>query len=120
VAKAGQGVRIPRHFIGQKLERDEAMQSGKYFFYRSRFDALQFSGDGTCRLMSSLTEKLGETATTWGGAVAPVAEWVARAFWSTSTKPVRRLDLPTRLTQRQRQIAKGVPCKAPKNTTPRP
>ena len=65
--------------------------------------------DGSCRLMSSVTERLSETAEIWGRAVAPVAEWVARAFWSTSTKPVRQADLPTRLTQRQRQNAKGDP-----------
>jgi CRISPR-associated endonuclease Cas1 len=74
--------------------------------------------DGSCRLMASFTEKLSETATTWGRAVAPVAEWVARAFWSTSTKPARQTDLPTRLTQRQREIARGNPYKMLKNAAP--
>lgn len=40
--------------------------------------------------------QLSETARTWGRAVAPIAEWVAREFWST----IRRPDTPftTRLT----------------------
>jgi len=56
----------------------------------------------------------------WGRAVAPVAEWVARAFWSTSTKPARLPDLPIRLTQPQRHIAKGDPYNIPTNTVPAP
>ena len=69
--------------------------------------------DGSCRLVSTFTEKLGETAMTWGRTVAPVAERVTRAFWATSTKPARLSDLPTRLTQRQRHIAKGNPFNIP-------
>jgi CRISPR-associated endonuclease Cas1 len=61
--------------------------------------------DGNCRLMSSLATQLSETAPTWGRAVAPIAEWVARAFWSTIKKP----DVPiaTRLTQSNKREAKG-------------
>ena len=52
--------------------------------------------DGNCRLSGSFAVRLSETARTWGRAVAPIAEWVARAFWST----IRRPDTPltTRLT----------------------
>jgi CRISPR-associated endonuclease Cas1 len=39
--------------------------------------------DGNCRLMGPFAVRLSESAQTWGRAVAPIAEWVARAFWST-------------------------------------
>jgi hypothetical protein len=38
-------------------------------------------------------------------AIAPVAEWVARAFWSTIRKP--DAPIPTRLTQNNKREAKG-------------
>jgi len=61
--------------------------------------------DGNCRLMAPFAVRLSETAPTWGQAVAPVGEWVARAFWST----IRRPDTPlaTRLTQAHKREAKG-------------
>jgi CRISPR-associated endonuclease Cas1 len=61
--------------------------------------------DGNCRLMAAFTARLSETAPMWGRAVAPYAEWVARAFWST----IRRPDAPiaTRLTQNNKREAKG-------------
>ena len=61
--------------------------------------------DGNCRLLSSFAVRLAETAPIWGRAVAPIAEWVARAFWST----IRRPDAPlaTRLTQNNKRAAKG-------------
>jgi len=61
--------------------------------------------DGNCRLMGSFAARLSETAQLWRRAVAPVAEWVARAFWST----IRRPDAPiaTRLTQNNKREAKG-------------
>jgi CRISPR-associated endonuclease Cas1 len=61
--------------------------------------------DGNCRLMAPFAVRLSETAPTWGRAVAPVAEWVARAFWST----IRRPDSPlsTRLTQSVKREARG-------------
>jgi CRISPR-associated endonuclease Cas1 len=61
--------------------------------------------DGNCRLMAPLAVRLSETAPTWGRAVAPIAEWVARAFWSTIRKPDS--PLASRLTQRRRREAKG-------------
>jgi hypothetical protein len=45
--------------------------------------------NGNARLMASLTETLAETAPTWGRAVAPVAEWVAQALWSSAGTSAR-------------------------------
>jgi len=61
--------------------------------------------DGNCRLMAQFAARLSETVPTWRRAVAPVAEWVARAFWSTMRKP--DAPLATRLTQAKRREAKG-------------
>src|SRR3989449_3134734 len=65
--------------------------------------------DGNCRLMGSFAIRLSETAQTWGRAVAPFAEWVARTLWSTTSKPGRNRQPATRLTQRHRREAKGRP-----------
>ena len=48
--------------------------------------------DGNCRLMASFAIRLSETAPMWRHAVAPVAEWVARALWSnlSETNPSAR------------------------------
>jgi CRISPR/Cas system-associated endonuclease Cas1 len=43
--------------------------------------------EGNCRLLGSFAVRLAETAPTWGRAVAPIAEWVARELWSTMKKP---------------------------------
>ncbi len=61
--------------------------------------------DGNCRLMALFASQLSETTPTWGRAVAPIAEWVARAFWST----IHKTDAPlaTRLTQTNKREAKG-------------
>lgn len=56
-----------------------------------------------------------QTTSTWGRAVAPFAEWVARAFWSTTRKPDR--PLATRLTQDRRRKAKP---SAPSHAAPAP
>jgi hypothetical protein len=75
--------------------------------------------NGNCRLMGSFAAQLSETAPTWGRAVAPVAEWIARAFWSTIRKP--DVPLATRLTQANKREAKGaesaplVPASRPGN-----
>jgi CRISPR-associated endonuclease Cas1 len=64
--------------------------------------------NGNARLMSSLTERLSETAPTWARAVAPVAEWVAQALWSSAGKSARTgPNLPTPLTQRHRTEGRG-------------
>jgi CRISPR-associated protein Cas1 len=75
--------------------------------------------DGNCRLMAPFAARLSETVPTWGRAVAPIAEWVARAFWQT----IRRPDVPlaTRLTQTNKREAKGgtgsreIPVPRPEN-----
>jgi hypothetical protein len=55
--------------------------------------------------MAPFAVRLSETVATWRRAVAPIAEWVAREFWST----IRRPDAPlaTRLTQAKKREAKG-------------
>jgi len=70
----------------------------KWFFERS---------DGNCRLMSCLAVQLSRTAAMWSGAVAPLAEWVAREFWSRPREDSANQGVPTRLTQNRRRIAKG-------------
>jgi CRISPR-associated endonuclease Cas1 len=62
------------------------------------------AANGNCRLSSSLCSKLSETAPTWGRLVAPWAEYVARAFWTTTSKSKVSA---TRLTQQHRREAKG-------------
>jgi CRISPR-associated endonuclease Cas1 len=63
--------------------------------------------DGNCRLMASLAVRLSETAPMWRRAVAPLAEWVARKFWTSSVRRGSDLRLPTRLTQQHKREAKG-------------
>jgi len=64
------------------------------------------TANGNCRLMSSLCNKLGETAPAWGRLVAPWAEHVALAL-SSATKSNGAGKLPTRLTQAHRREAKN-------------
>jgi CRISPR-associated protein Cas1 len=61
--------------------------------------------DGNCRLVADFAARLSETAPIWYRQVAPVAEWVARAIWST----IRRPDTPlaTRLTQNNKRKTEG-------------
>ena len=66
--------------------------------------------DGNCRLMSTLTIELSQTARMWGRAIAPFAEWVARTLWSKSRTPGDQVAPPTRLTQRHKREAKGAPA----------
>jgi CRISPR-associated endonuclease Cas1 len=74
--------------------------------------------DGNCRLMASFAIRLSETAPMWRHAVAPFAEWVARALWSRSTKPARSFAPATRLTQRHKREAKGAPSFPPATRMP--
>jgi hypothetical protein len=75
--------------------------------------------NGNARLMASLTEKLAETAPTWGKAVAPVAEWVAQALWNSSRSPANKKNsVATRLTQRRRSEGRGHEFVARKNPVP--
>jgi CRISPR-associated endonuclease Cas1 len=64
--------------------------------------------DGNCRLMGEFTVRLSETATMWRRAVAPIAEWVAQAFWNAHHGSSRAAQqLPTRLTHRRRSEGRG-------------
>jgi CRISPR-associated endonuclease Cas1 len=63
--------------------------------------------DGTCRLMGSLAVRLSETAPTWGRAVAPVTEWMARTLWSDLRKSTCEPGPATRLTQERRSQGRG-------------
>jgi len=72
--------------------------------------------NGNARLMSSLTERLTETAPTWARAVAPVAEWVAQALWSSAGKGQ---SVPTRLTQRHQSEGRGNAFAIGNNPLPR-
>jgi CRISPR-associated endonuclease Cas1 len=76
--------------------------------------------DGSCRLMGSFAVRLSETAPTWGNAVAPVAEWLARILWSTTTRGIRQQRPATRLTQDHRREARGLPAISRSTPPPRP
>jgi CRISPR-associated endonuclease Cas1 len=75
--------------------------------------------DGNCRLMASFGARLSETAPMWGRAVAPFAEWVTRALWSSSAKLFRESAPPARLTQQFKREAKGAPPLPPLIRAPR-
>jgi len=70
--------------------------------------------------MASLTERLAETAPTWGRAVAPVAEWVAQAISNSYSKPASNAQsVPTRLTGRRRSEGRGNTFELRANPLPR-
>jgi len=62
---------------------------------------------GNCRLVDSFAERLGQTASTWARAVAPVAERVAQMMWADRPRREVRRTIPTPLTQRHRRAAQG-------------
>jgi CRISPR-associated protein Cas1 len=67
--------------------------------------------DGNCRLTAMFAVRLSETALIWRRAMAPIAEWVASAIWSTIPKP--DTPLATRLTQTNKREAKGASVQIP-------
>lgn len=69
--------------------------------------------------MGSFAVRLSETASSWGRAVAPFAEMVARELWSMIAKP-ERIAAPTRLTQTRKREAKGNPQTLPKERAATP
>lgn len=75
--------------------------------------------DGSCRLMGAFTAQLSETLSTWGHAVAPIAEWVSRTIWSTIPRHDRKYQPATRLTQDRRREAKGGTSELPTVSPPR-
>ena len=76
--------------------------------------------DGNCRLMGSFAIRLSETAATWGRAVAPIAEWVARMLSCAIKKQVRTGLPATRLTQSLRREARAVPADPSADRAPQP
>ena len=77
--------------------------------------------NGNCRLVSALVTRLSETADTWRRFVAPVAEYVAQALWSSMSKPAStpaRRRIATRLTQSRKRAVKG--SEVPSVKVPKP
>jgi CRISPR associated protein Cas1 len=61
------------------------------------------TGSGNCRLRSGICSQLSETAPTWGGLVAPWAEYVAHTLWA---RQADSKSPATPLTQRNKRGAK--------------
>jgi CRISPR-associated endonuclease Cas1 len=75
--------------------------------------------NGNCRLMADFAARLSETAPTWGRAVAPYAEWTARALWS-RRKTASNRGPATPLTEQRRRETKGRPPFPVSTPAPRP
>jgi CRISPR-associated endonuclease Cas1 len=71
------------------------------FFFEER--------DGNCRLMSDLCRQLGDTIPIWAREVAPIVEWLAQSIWQTLPHYANAWAPGTRLTQRRRREAAGMP-----------
>jgi hypothetical protein len=69
--------------------------------------------------MGTFAVQLSETAPTWARAVAPFAEWVARALWSPGSKSGHTLGPATRLTQLHKREARGKFSLPPSLPSPR-
>src|SRR5579872_389927 len=76
--------------------------------------------DGNCRLMASFALQLSETAPTWGRAVAPLAEQMARIFSASVPKRIKRIFPSTRLTQNSRREGRGISPDLSLAAPPRP
>ncbi len=77
------------------------------------------AASGNCRLMSHFCTKLSETAPTWGKLVAPWAEYVAHALWTSVSRSKVVRSIPTPLTQKHRREARGH-VEVPDVPTPHP
>jgi hypothetical protein len=64
--------------------------------------------DGNCRLMGAFAAKLSESASMWRSALAPFAEGIARALWSSTPKRRTLESPPTPLTQTRKRKARNV------------
>jgi CRISPR-associated endonuclease Cas1 len=62
--------------------------------------------DGNCRLMGAFAATLSESASMWRRALAPFAEGIARALWSSTSKKRRLENLSTPLTQTRKREAR--------------
>jgi CRISPR-associated endonuclease Cas1 len=69
--------------------------------------------NGNCRLTSACAATLSETSRLWRQALGPLAEWIASTLWSTTSRPSRTEAPATRLTQRRKREAKGIPTNTP-------
>ena len=76
--------------------------------------------NGNCRLMAELASQLSETAGTWRRALAPVAEMVTRALWSTQQKSGDSRGPATHLTQQHRREANNAAPAGKPRSSPRP
>src|SRR5882724_3914057 len=63
---------------------------------------------------------VGLTSVERGGAVAPVAEWVARTLWNSAAKSKSQRGIATPLTQRHRSEARGGPYAPVTQSAPGP
>jgi CRISPR associated protein, Cas1 family len=68
--------------------------------------------DGNCRLTGEFAVGLSETSRIWRQALGPLAEWIAHTLWLTTSRPCRTKAPATRLTQRRKREAKGIPTTA--------
>ena len=76
--------------------------------------------DANCRLMAALGVRLPETTSTWGRAVAPIAERVVQARWRPPSRSVnKKRFVATRLTQRRRSEGRGRKVRTLANPAPR-
>ena len=64
--------------------------------------------DGNCRLMGPFAAKLSESASMWRRALAPFAEGIALALWSSTSKRQRLENLSTPLTQTRKRKARNI------------
>jgi CRISPR-associated endonuclease Cas1 len=64
--------------------------------------------NGNCRLMGAFAAMLSESASMWRSALAPFAEGIARALWSSTPKRRRLESLSTPLTQTRKREAKNI------------
>src|SRR5882762_396796 len=65
--------------------------------------------NGNCRLTGEFAVQLSETSKLWKQALGPFAEWIAHTLWLTTSQPSRTKAPSTRLTQRRKREAKGIP-----------
>lgn len=65
--------------------------------------------NGNCRLTGDFAAQLSETSKRWKQALGPVAEWMLRTLWSSSSS-TSKIEVPaTRLTHDRKREAKGIP-----------
>jgi CRISPR-associated endonuclease Cas1 len=65
--------------------------------------------NGNCRLTGEFAAQLSETSKLWKQALGPFAEWMLHTFWYGNSRTPKTKTPATRLTQRRRREAKGIP-----------